>query len=52
MFPKINKNKSKQGNHTASDPPCLNSVNQQQLKDKTLTLLKSLKLLKPIITVK
>ena len=52
MFSKINKNKSKQGNPTASDPLCLNSVNQQQLKDKTLILLKSLKLLKPIITVK
>ena len=52
MFSKINKNKSKQGNPTASDPLCLNSINQQQLKDKTLILLKSLKLLKPIITVK
>ena len=52
MFSKINKNKSKQGNPIASDPLCLNSVNQQQLKDKTLILLKSLKLLKPIITVK
>ena len=52
MFSKINKNKSKQGNPIASDPLCLNSVNQQQLKEKTLILLKSLKLLKPIITVK
>ena len=52
MFSKINKNKSKQGNPTASDPLCLNLVNQQQLKDKTLTLLKSLELLKPIIIVK
>ena len=52
MFSKININKSKQGNPIASDPLRLNSVNQQQLKEKTLILLKSLKLLKPIITVK